>query len=248
MLLGLLVGTTVLGATYMIQNVENLNIGGDSLDIPNEITNQISGISEFLGGIFTDNQNDTATTTIDYTTLGNLSIHSNFRQGDDPNIDNNSWTRDYLFKDFTDNTTTPILIENKQGQPIYLQKVGIELTGLPTSTLQMFLGTSTAAGVQGDSATQCAITDPDDRLAALMDNILVTDGGTLDATSTIFWSDSYAADDHGYGTNIKGIPVNPGEYIMLYASTTDADCDLGELTTGSEYFDGKIFIEYGYWK
>lgn len=244
LLLGFAIGTVAFGATYMIQHVENFTAGNDS-SIPNVNTNQ--EISS-LGGTYAETQDDMATSTTPYGEVNSISIFDRFRKGDDPNVDQNSWTEKYLFSDFVDNTTTPVLIQNQEGRTIYIQRAGIELTGVPTSTLQMFLGTSTPVGVPTDSATQCAITDPDTSITALMDNILVTDGTLLDATSTIFWSEAYVADDHGYGTNIKTIPVKAGEYLMLYASTTDADCDLGELTTGTEEFDGKIYLEYGFWE
>ena len=243
LLLGfLVVGTTVVAAN-VIQHVENYFEANQ--ENPNENTNQEIGN---LGSTYTESQNDIATSTTEYGEVDNISIFNGLRQGDDQNVDANSWVREFLFKDFTDATTTPISISNDQGEVIYVQRVGIKLTGMPTSTTQMFLGTSTEDGLQDDNATQCAVTDPDDRLVALMDNILITDGSTVDATSTIFWSETYPANDTGYGTSIYGVQVNPDERIILYASTTDADCDGAELVSSDAAFDGKIFIEYGHYK
>ena len=217
-----------------------------------EVEDNSFGLS-FGGANFNEPQNDIATSTLDLQAEGSISIHDRLRFGDDPLVNNNSVTKKFLFKDFADATTTIFAIENQEGKNIYVQRIGLELTGLATTTMQFFVGTSSVDHVTPDDATIAAIANPGagnaaDYLTGLMDDVLVTDLSALDATGTILLSDvvEYAPVDLGHGTRIEGVPVSPGSFILGYASTTDPDgAQTNYGISGTDnLFDGKVYIEY----
>jgi len=200
----------------------------------------LSGGELSLGSAYSEAQNDMATSTQDLSDHGGLSIFDRLRFGDEPATDSNSVTYKYLFKDFASASSTVFDVKNEEGQTVYVQRIGLKLEGLATTTSQLFVGTTTDGYV--NLTTQLAVTDPDGAITTLMDNVLVTDLSVVDATNTMLWSESFVANDSGYGTAIKGIPVLAGQHITGFASSTDADRDGAEITTGD--FDGEVFIEY----
>ena len=228
-----------------IDNVENLTVNN-----PTPTTDVVAGSSEdtLFGGSYSEVQNDIATSTTKAIEVNNLSIYDRLRFGDNPTINQNAVTYKYLFSNFADATTTPFAVQNKEGKNIFLVDWGIELTGMATNTMQMFLGTTSNGMVPADNATQRAISNPDNTLTSLSDNILITDGGIYDATSTvIFFTPTYnPAVTHGYGAYMGATPVKPGQYINLYASSTsDVNSD---IAGSANLFDGKIWLLYKFWE
>jgi len=216
--------------------LKNLGFGSE------EVTQE----PQFGAGAFAENQDDIATSTTPFRHTSSVSVNDGFRLGDDPVINRNSVTEKFLFKDFADATTTLLAIQNKEGKNIYFNWLAFEFSGMPTTTAQLFVGTTTAGLVPTDDSTQRDITNPDNTLTALADNILITDLSVLDATSTVIWIGCEDADykpaQKGYGQDLCNTPVKPGEYVTVYASSTPDDN--GDIVNGGNLFAGKMFGKY----
>lgn len=191
-----------------------------------------------------------ATSTVDWSNQPNISIDGSYK-GAGLRFDMGSRTKDgisygYDNGDFTTSSSTIFYIENTSGKIIYVTNGFLKTTGLATSTTQLFVGTSTDRYINHN--TYGAVADPSDSITSIMNNVLITDASSLDATNTVFSLLDFPGSDTGKGN--YGVIVNPGEFIVGYASTTDADNDGAEIagadTTASttSYFDGSYWLEY----
>ena len=192
-----------------------------------------------------------ATSTVDWSNQPNISIDGSYK-GAGLRFDMGSRTKDginygYDNGDFTTSSSTIFSIENTSGKSVYITNGFLKVSGLATSTTQLFVGTSTD-GYINHSTVYGAVKDPTDSITSIMDNVLITDGSVLDATSTVFSLLDFPGSDTGKGN--YGVIINPGEFIVGYASTTDADNDGAEIAgadtsaTTTSYFDGSYWLEY----
>ena len=250
---GLFLGSLGLAQTDGDSAKESLLLRGIDwlLSSVEEVEVVVGPAMEAFGAAFTESQNDIATSTTPFNGRGSISLWDALRYGDDPLINKNSLTEKFLFQSCNDATSTLIAIENREGKTIYPTQWGIELTGLSTTTIQMFVGTSSSAIIEDDRVI--GVPDVTDQTVALGDDILVTDGSLQDATSTEFitnvlWSDSsvYNPKDAGYGTNLGNVPVHAGEFIGVKASTTKADGTMDQFET--DEFDCNFFLRYNIFK
>ncbi|MFZ5559371.1 MAG: hypothetical protein ACOZAL_01090 [Patescibacteria group bacterium] len=226
-------------------NIENV----ERLEINNPPLGNIADEDLSLGsGAYTEDQDDMATSTLDLADMGGLSIFDRLRFGDEPATDNNSVTYKYAYKDFTDATATLFAIQVQESDGastnpnVFIDEIMLQLDGMPTTTIQMFVGTSSSQYVNYTN-TIVGTGNIAGGPIGLMDNVLVTDGGLYDATNTVFssYDSTFAPPNLGYGTDERAIPITPGAWIVGVASTTDGDA--GDFYTG-DLFDGKVFIRY----
>ncbi len=191
-----------------------------------------------------------ATSTVDWSNQPNISIDGSYK-GAGLRFDKGSRTKDgisygYENGDFLTSSSTIFSIGNTSGKNIYVTNGFIKTSGLATSTTQLFIGTSTDGYI--NLATYGAIINPTDSITSIMDNVLITDVSLLDATNTVFSLLDFPGSDTGKGN--YGIIVNPGEFIVGFASTTDADNDGAEIAGAdtsvatTSYFDGSYWLEY----
>jgi hypothetical protein len=234
--------------TNNIGNVENFNV------INPENPNADLGKISLGAGTYTENQDDIATSTTDAVGVNNLSIWDRVRYGDDVLSNKNSVTEKFLFKSFTAASTTLFAIQNNEGQPIYIQDIGLKFTGIPSSTMQFFVGTSTSEYVNRTLVE--GVTDiSSSGLCALMDDVLMTDGGTLDATNTVLWATedeagTFAGCANGFSADFRQVPIAPGAWIVGMASTTEYASGVTDGTKlgAGDYLDGKVYIKYRFMK
>lgn len=228
---------------------------GLSTDSTEPNAGEIRGTTLTITSGNAETQTDMATSTASLSELGGISIYDRLRFGDDPDTDSNSITYKWVMKDFTAATSTLFAIKLEEsdgsnpGARIYLDDIALKLTGLATTTIQMFVGTSTSQYVNNDSLS--AVTNiAASNFCSLMDDVLITDTGVFDATGTVLWAQTdaagaYAGCDVGFGTDFRNIPIIPGTYIVGNAtSTNEASQSVEEIFTSGDLFDGTVYIRY----
>ncbi len=148
-------------------------------------------------------------------------------------------------------TSTVFAIQNTTGQRIYFDRTRsvIVQRGLATTTYNFYMGTSTTAFVNFNTVTDdvsTGITIPVNGLGAITGETNIADGGIYDATSTAIWLDNHLPMLHTDQTSTSSIPIEPGEWITAFASstgisvadTTDEPFRLGGL------YDADLYLYY----
>jgi len=214
------------------------------------------------GGAFVEGQEDIATSTTDFQNLGNVNIFSDLRFGDDPVIGRDGVTYGFLIKSFVDATTTESF-ENTSGRTVYVASIGLRFDGMPTTTVQYFVGTTSDGFFRGIDEGGTRQETPDNTITAIFDNINIADGGIYDATNTTIWLETngeWYPPVKGFGiwrhgdplgtvwattSNPLAVPILPGEFLTVHASSTvDDDTNQGAIMGSGNLFDTSIFVSY----
>ncbi len=230
--------------TINIENVETLtiNIPEPTVDIEADIE---------LGGAFTEQSSTTATSTTDVQQVFGISVFDTFRWGDNPIIDARSETTHYVQKSFTTASSTWFKIQiqestgDEENARAYIEGLSIKFTGMPTNTIQMFLGTSSNEFLNLDTLTGLGNVAAAS-VCSLIDDLTITDGGVLDATNTVVFAPStdYEPCTVGYGTDIRNVPLIPGEWLVGVATGTTGNGAFFDNGSDGNRLDGWVYIKY----
>lgn len=244
--------SSLLEGQTTIANVENFT---QTINVTVEGEENIGDFSLGGTGAFTENQDDIATSTTPIRHTSSISVHDKFRWGDDPVIDVSSETITWVSVDFNVSSSTLFAIQVTESSAgatpttdarIYIEEMQLVMTGMATRTIQMFVGTSSTqfeniGEVTGDLFKDITASSK----CSLMDDVLITADGLLDATGTVFFSSgTYVPCDTGYQSatpDIRNIPIMAGEWIVgLATSSTNRASGF----TSQDLLNGKVQIKY----
>ena len=181
------------------------------------------------------------------TTTGTPSLYSGFtsinlteelRFGDDTDFMTEGisiWTR---VVDFTDATISPVVIQNKYGETVYITELGLQILGKATSTVSTIIATSTTGVIIQDGTTEHGDGEAATLFSDKLLNAFGAEGGSY-ATGTLLWLKHYP------GTaGIVNLPLEWKPDIYLVVSATSSDIDGSWSIIGSDNtFDGELYLE-----
>lgn len=221
-------------ANTVIENVENLTIENSG--------DQLSGVDGMLSG-----QATTSLATI--TELNDLSLNGCIRLADPENTSGN-WTQKAMWEcveviDFTDATSTLFSFENRKGRRMWINDwTNVTLTGVPSSTARIVIGTSTTQYVNPYDGSN---TDLVQALAGNANgyNSIIYTGNISSAnaatnTSMYFKADYQGKDGRDGTGSFYLVPVEPGQFIVGAATSTI----MSAVTSTDSYFNGQVKLRY----
>ena len=212
----------------------------------------------------------TSTSTVAlFSAFDSINVTNCIRYGDEVTVNVDGMQYCYREIDFTDATITPVAFRNPYGETMWLERVGLKLTQVPTTTVSMAVTTSTVGSIASDNLTTL-----DDGIAATA-RLMRPFGALRDvssvvstATNTIYWlrptslsSTSTPADGGSMGifrtvyagtlegTDMRAfpIPIAPDVFINVFATSTKADNNVTITGTGN-IFNGKLILLFSFTK
>ena len=151
---------------------------------------------------------------------------------------------------FDDATNTLKFILNPYRATSTLTVAAVDITGLSTTSLNLYVGTSTFAGLE-NTGLNC--------LMAASTAIVTCDGEIIDeanlATSTfgsIVGTGGGTVGEDGFaGGTSNAMIVGPDEYVVFFATTSPSNDDEAEggdgISGDSNTFTGNYFVEFKKW-